>query len=73
MPIDEVEIVRMCGHCRYEIETFMVKKDNMRLFSDELIWCDRCQAQRPEVRDIVGRRAAIQQEQESYPENRPAR
>ena len=72
MPIDEVLIVRLCGHCRSEIETFTVKKDNMRLFSDKSVWCDRCQAQRPEVLDIAGRRAAIQQEQESYPENRPA-
>jgi hypothetical protein len=73
MPIDQVKIVSMCGYCFSEIETFTVKKDNLRLISDKVIWCEKCQARRPEVRDIAGRRAAILQEQESYPENRPAR
>jgi hypothetical protein len=73
MPIDEVKIVRMCRECRTEIETMTVKKDNMRLFSDELVWCPNCQAERPEVRDIAGRHAAIQKEQGSYPKARPAR
>jgi hypothetical protein len=73
MPIDEVKIVRMCQECRTEIETLMVKKDNMRLFSDELVWCPKCQAEKPEVRDIAGRHNAIQKEQKSYPKARPAR
>lgn len=73
MPIDEVKIVRMCRECRTEIETLTVKKDNMRLFSDELVWCPNCQAEKPEVRDVAGRRNAIQKEQGSYPKARPAR
>jgi hypothetical protein len=73
MPIDEVKIVRMCRECRTEIETLTVKRDNMRLFSDELVWCPKCQAEKPEVRDIAGRRKAIQKEQGSYPKARPAR
>jgi Zn finger protein HypA/HybF involved in hydrogenase expression len=73
MPIDEVKIVRMCQECRTEIETMTVKQDNMRLFSDELVWCPKCQAEKPEVRDVAGRRSAIQKEQGSYPKPRPAR
>jgi hypothetical protein len=63
----------MCKECGTEIETLKVKKDNMRLFSDELVWCPQCQAERPEIRDIAGRREAIQQEQASYPKLKPAR
>ena len=73
MPIDEVKIVRRCQVCRTEMETLTVKKDNMRLFSDELLWCPTCQAERPEVRDIAGLDEAIQKEQRSYPKARPAR
>jgi Zn finger protein HypA/HybF involved in hydrogenase expression len=73
MPIDEVNVVRLCKECGTEIETIKVKKDNMRLFSNELVWCPQCQAERPEVRDIAGRRQAVQQEQASYPQLRPAR
>ena len=73
MPIDEISIVRRCKECGTEIETLTVKKDNMRLFSDELIWCSKCNTDMPEVRDIAGRQASIQQEQASYPPVRPAR
>ena len=73
MPIDEVSIVRQCNECGTEIETLTVKKDNMRLFSDELVWCPKCNADMPEVRDIAGRQNSIQQEQASYPPVRPAR
>ena len=73
MPIDEVTIVRMCGECRSEIDTITMKKDNMRIFTDEEVWCPRCQANKPEIRDIAGRRASIRKEQQSYPANRPAR
>ena len=72
MPNDEVTIVRMCAECRSEIEMMQVKKDNMRLFSDEQVWCPRCNAYRDEVRDLAGRQEAIQQEINSYPQNRPA-
>lgn len=73
MPIDEVTIVRICQECGTEIETLTVKKDNMRLFSSELVWCPRCQAEKPEVRDIAGRLATVQREQDSYPKLKPAR
>jgi Zn finger protein HypA/HybF involved in hydrogenase expression len=73
MPIDEVTIVRMCKDCGTEIETFKVKKDNMRLFSNELVWCPHCQAEKPEVRDIAGRKATVRREQASYPKLKPAR
>ena len=71
MPIAEVTIVRMCAECHLEIETMTVKKDNMRLFSDEQVWCPQCNAYRGEVRDMAGRLTAIQEEIDSYPLNRP--
>ncbi len=67
MPIDQVSIVRMCGACRLEIETIIVKKDNLRLFVDDRVWCDVCQSEQPEVRDIAGRLETIGLEQRSYP------
>jgi len=67
MPIDQVSIVRMCGACRFEIEIISVKKDNMRLFVDDLVWCEVCQSEQPEVRDIAGRLETIGLEQRSYP------
>ena len=67
MPIDQVAIVRMCGGCRDEIETITVKKDNMRLFVDDKVWCEGCQSEQPEVRDIAGRLETIQTEQQNYP------
>lgn len=69
MPIDQVTIVRMCRDCRTEIETITVKKDNMRLFSDEKVDCPKCGTEKPEVRDIAGRRESIRKEQQSYPES----
>lgn len=73
MPIDEVSVVRRCRDCGTEIETVAVKKDNMRLFSNELVWCPTCQAEKPEVRDISGREDSIRREQASYPQLKPAR
>ncbi len=73
MPINEVTLVRICGTCQLEVETFTVKKDNMRLFSDQTVWCPVCQSDQPEVLDVAGRGEAIKKEQASYPENRPAR
>ena len=67
MPIDQVSIVRMCGGCRHELEVITVKKDNMRLFVDEKVWCDGCQSEQPEVRDIAGRLETIRTEQDNYP------
>ena len=70
MPIDQVTIIRMCADCRTEIETMSVKKDNMRLFSDETVWCPTCNADKPEVRDIAGRSKSIEIEIGSYPANK---
>ncbi|MDE2779162.1 MAG: hypothetical protein OXI91_05730 [Chloroflexota bacterium] len=67
MPIDQVSILRMCGACRHEIETITVKKDNMRLFVDEKVWCELCQSEQPEVRDVAGRLETIRTEQRHYP------
>ena len=69
MPIDSVAVVRLCGGCRAEIETLTVKKDNMRLVVAEQVWCEVCQSQQPEVRDIAGRLETIRSEQQSYPES----
>ena len=70
MPNDEVSVVRMCGHCKTEIETFTVKKDNMMLFSDEEVWCPKCQANHPEIRDIAGRTESVNKDVASYPKVR---
>jgi hypothetical protein len=72
MPINEVEIVSSCGECGTEIETVTIKKDNMMLSTDELAWCSKCQADRPQVRDVAGRLKAIEEEQKSYPKAVPA-
>ena len=72
-PITEVTIVRRCGRCRYEIGTLTVKKDNMRLMTSELAWCDHCGSEQPETRDIAGRDDAVADEQSSYPGNPPVK
>ncbi len=64
-------IVQKCGVCASELGTFTVKKDNMMLMSKETIWCPACDADQPEVRDLVGRSSAIQDEQGSYASNPP--
>ena len=48
-----------------------VKKDNMRLMTDDLTWCDDCGAETREVRDIAEREATVTAEQASYPGNPP--
>ena len=72
MPINEVTVVSCCGECETEIETVTVKKDNMMLSTSELAWCPKCQADRPQVRDVAGRLESIKQEQLSYPKAVPA-
>ena len=69
MPSDELTILQSCGVCGAELGTFSIKKDNMMLISKELMWCPSCQADRPEVRELVGRRSSIQREIESYAAN----
>ena len=71
--ITEVTIVRRCGKCRYEIGTLTVKKDNMRLMTNEPVWCDHCGSEQREARDIADRDAAITDEQSIYPGNPPVK
>lgn len=63
----DVDIVRKCGVCGTEIETFSVKKENMMLGSSATVMCPKCQTERPEVREVAGRLAAIDKEVASYP------
>ena len=46
-----------------------VKKDNMRLMTSDLTWCDECAAETHEVRDIAERETTVSAEQASYPGN----
>ena len=71
MPITEVTIVRRCAHCRYQVGVITVKKDNMRLMVADPLWCDRCGAHAPELREIAGRDDAVAAEQAAYPPNPP--
>ena len=73
MPENDLTIVQTCGECGSELGTFTVKKDNMMLMSKELVWCPDCEGERPEVRDLAGRRSAIQNEQQSYASNEPVK
>ena len=72
MPADEVTVIQLCGRCKFEVGTFTVKKDNLMLTSKEEVWCPQCQANTPELRDVAGRRSAIQSEIDSYPKSTPA-
>ena len=73
MPSNEVDIVHSCGECGTEIETVSIKKDNMMLSSNALVWCPKCQMERPEVLDVAGRLDSIKKEQQSYPKSVPAK
>lgn len=72
MPNDEVTLIKICGKCRFRIETFTVKKDNMMMFSKETVWCPQCQSDQPEIRDVAERQESIEQEVNSYPKAVPA-
>ena len=72
MPITDVEIVSSCAECGTEIERLAVKKDNMMLFTKDLVHCPRCNANRSQVRDVAGRLESIEKEQRSYPKPAPA-
>ena len=72
MPSNDVEIILSCGECGTEIETVSIKKDNMMLSSNALVWCPKCQTERPEVLDVAGRLDSIKKEQQSYPKAVPA-
>ena len=64
---EEITVVQTCRKCHSETGTFTVKKENLMLASKELIWCRKCEAYTPEIRDVAGRRASIQKETETYP------
>ena len=65
----DMTVVQSCGECGEELGTFDVKKDNMMLMTTETIWCPKCQADTKETRDLAGRSASIEQEQNSYAAN----
>ncbi len=67
MPSDMIELIRMCGACKAELEAFEVKKENMMLLTKVAIWCPYCQAERTEIRDIAGRHEAVQKEKTTLP------
>jgi hypothetical protein len=69
MPITEVTILSRCSHCRDVIGETTVKKDNMRLMAQDLIWCESCGAETPEIREVSGRQSALEAERASYPAN----
>ena len=69
MPGDMVKIVQMCRICKTEIGTIEVKKENMMLGTKASIWCPTCQAETPEVRDVVGRLDSIEKEATTLPQD----
>ena len=69
MPITDVTIVRRCAVCSAEFGTMTVKKDNMRLMTNDLTWCEECGAETRETRDIAEREETVIAEQSSYPGN----
>ena len=69
MPITDVTIVRRCADCLGEFGTMTVKKDNMRLMTSDLTWCDHCGKETRETRDIAERETTVSAEQASYPGN----
>ena len=71
MPADELTVAQKCGVCGADVGTFTVKKDNMMLMSKATVWCPACQADRPEVRELVGRLQAIENEKKTYAANLP--
>ena len=72
MPITDVEIVSSCAECGTEIERVAVKKDNMMLFTKDLLHCPQCNVDRSQGRDVAGRLESIEREQLSYPKPAPA-
>jgi len=64
---ETVTLIQLCGVCREQLGSFEVKKENMMLSSRESIWCPKCEASRPELRDIAGRLGSIREEVAGYP------
>ena len=72
LPTSDITVLQTCSVCKFQIDSFTVKLDNLLLASKEEIWCAKCQADQPELREVAGRREAIAKEQASYPKNVPA-
>ena len=72
MPGDMITVVQLCGVCNSEVGTFSEKKENLMLSTVDYIWCEKCQATMPTVRDIEGREASAVKEVESYPTSLPS-
>ncbi len=66
---DVMTVVQKCGVCGTEIGKLEVKKENMMLSSKAQVWCPKCEAQRPEVRDVPGRQAAREAEVAGLPKS----
>lgn len=71
MPITEVTILSRCARCRRVFGETTVKKDNMRLMVTDLMWCESCGEETPEIREVAGRDSALEEERASYPSNPP--
>jgi hypothetical protein len=69
---DMIEVIQLCGVCNSKVGTFSDKKENLMLSATDQLWCAKCQATIPAVREIGGRAASIEQEVESYPRSLPS-
>lgn len=69
---EDITVVQRCGICYSELGTFSAKKENLMLSVQDYLWCARCQATLPTVRDIAGREASIEREVGSYPRSLPS-
>ena len=72
LPKSEVTVLVSCSHCGCELDRYEVKLDNLMLSPRDETWCPQCQASRPGVRELAGRRDAVDRETSAYPENLPA-
>ena len=61
-------VLRLCRVCRTEVGRFEVKRENMMLRAGAPVWCPACHAWQPEVREVEGRQAAIEEERRTLPE-----
>ena len=64
-------VLRLCKICRTELGRLEVKQENMMLHAEDSVWCPRCKAFRPEVREVEGRPTAIEAERRTYPRPTP--
>ena len=69
---ETITVLQLCGDCNTEVGSFEVKKENMMLRTKDLVWCSKCNANTPEVRDLAGRSDSIEAERETYPVSGPS-